>query len=81
MEITGNTTTTTSEDKMNLIKHVTKDRHALWTNVELSVTDHEGDTHPYKVSALGENSIHASAHKTIDEALEQMDTLRDERKM
>lgn len=66
---------------MNLIKHVAKDRHALWTSVELSVTDREGETHPYKVSALGENSVHASAHKTIDEALEQMDELRDARKM
>ena len=66
---------------MNLIKHVAKDRHAVWTSVELSVTDREGDTHPYKVSALGENSVHASAHKTIDEALEQMDELRDARKM
>jgi hypothetical protein len=66
---------------MNLIKHVARNRNALWTSVELSVTDREGDTHPYKVSALGENSVHASAHKTIDEALEQMDTLRDEQKM
>jgi hypothetical protein len=66
---------------MNLIKHVAKDRYALWTKVELSVADHEGDNHPYKVSAQGENLIHASAHKTIDEALEQMDALRDERKM
>jgi hypothetical protein len=66
---------------MNLIKHVAKDSYALWKSVELSVADNDTDTHPYKVSALGENSIHASAHKTIDEALEQMDELRDARKM
>lgn len=65
---------------MNLIKHVARNRDALWTSVELSVTDLDHETHPYKVSALGENSVHASAHKTIDEALEQMDTLRDARK-
>jgi hypothetical protein len=66
---------------MNLIKHVAKNPYAVWTTVELSVADHDGDTHPYKVSGIGETSIHASAHKTIDEALEQMATLRDERKM
>lgn len=66
---------------MNLIKHVAKDNHALWKSVELSVTDSDTDMNPYKVSALGDNSIHASAHKSIDEALEQMDELRDARKM
>jgi hypothetical protein len=65
---------------MNLIKQVAKDRNALWTSVELSVTDSETDMSPYKVTALGENSVHASAHKTIDEALEVMDNLRDEQK-
>jgi hypothetical protein len=65
---------------MNLIKHVAKDNHALWKSVELSVTDSDTDMNPYKVTATGENSIHASAHKTIDEALEVMDTLRDEQK-
>jgi hypothetical protein len=66
---------------MNLIKHVAKDNHALWKSVELSVTDSDTDMNPYKVSALGDNSVHASAHKSIDEALEQMDELRDARKM
>ena len=65
---------------MNLIKHVAKDRNAAWSSVELSVTDSETDMNPYKVTALGENSVHASAHKTIDEALEVMDALRDEQK-
>jgi hypothetical protein len=65
---------------MNLIKHVAKNPNALWTSVELSVTDSETDMNPYKVTAIGENSVHASAHKTIDEALEVMDNLRDEQK-
>jgi hypothetical protein len=65
---------------MNLIKHVAKDNHALWKSVELSVTDSETDMNPYKVTAIGENSVHASAHKTIDEALKVMDNLRDEQK-
>jgi hypothetical protein len=63
---------------MTLIKHVSKDRKFIWKTVELSLDDSENAVNPYKVSASGHNRIHASAHMTIDEALEQMQELRDE---
>ena len=63
---------------MTLIKHVSKDRKFIWKTVELSLSDSEDTTTPYKVSASGDNRIHASAHKTIDEALDQLQELRNE---
>lgn len=63
---------------MTLIKHVSKDRRFMWKTVELSLSQAEDNPTPYHITAKGDNCLHASAHKTIDEALEQMQELRDE---
>lgn len=63
---------------MTLIKHVSKDRRFMWKTVELSLNQAENNLTPYEIVAKGDNCLHASTHKTIDEALEQMQELRDE---
>jgi hypothetical protein len=63
---------------MTLIRHVSKDHKFMWKTVELSLDESNNTQNPYKVNASGHNRIHASAHMTIDEALEQMQELRDE---
>lgn len=63
---------------MTLITHVSKDRRFTWQTVELSLSQAQDNPTPYQIVAKGDNCLHASAHKTIDEALEQMQELRDE---
>jgi hypothetical protein len=63
---------------MTLVKHTAKNRNMVWQIIELKLSEIEGNSTPYSVTAQGKNAIHVSAHKTIDEALEQMQELRDE---